>query len=150
MAPVGITHIGAEGRDLDFRCVTRNKNNAKLSAHADAFGKERHDAFRRGVGGDIEVRGLAAEQQIAHTAAYEQRLMAVAAERVADRVGKFAGRHIPIIRQLRWKRERSVVCSVNASLFAAEDEAGYVIGLARGADKFVYGLHEELKAFLRA
>jgi hypothetical protein len=70
--------------------------------------------------------------------------MAVAAKHVADRIGKFAECHIPIIRQLRCKRERSVVWSLNASLLAAEDEAGYIVGLARGADKFVYVFHEEL------
>src|SRR2546427_6770840 len=35
-----------------------------------------------------------------------------------------------------------------AELFAAKNEAGYIIRLARGTDKFVYLLHQELQGLL--
>jgi hypothetical protein len=53
--------------------------------------------FGRGIGGYIVIRGLAAEEQIAHTSANEQSLMAALSQTVTNRVGELTRRHVSIM-----------------------------------------------------
>ena len=54
--------------------------------------------FGTSVGGDVVIRGNAVEEEITHSAAREEGLISVALERVADRIGEFAGVHGEIMR----------------------------------------------------
>ena len=79
MAAVAVADVAAEGRDLDrvARVVShRNQHDSKLRAHRVGFGKDPHDLVGRGVGGDVVIGGLAAEQQIANASADEVSLVA--------------------------------------------------------------------------
>jgi len=96
---VAVTYVRAEGSHFDFQSVTRNQDYAELRADRNAFRKQLYYLFRRCIRGHVVVGGLAAKQQIAHAATHKQRLVAVAAERVANRVGHFAWRHAVIMRQ---------------------------------------------------
>jgi len=87
MAAVGIAEIGAEGGDFDFDAIARDEHDTELRAHAEAPRKELHDAIGRSVGSDVEVDGLAVEENVADAAAYEQGLVAMLQECGADRVG---------------------------------------------------------------
>src|SRR6266849_1177159 len=53
------------------------------------------------------------------------------------------------MRQTRPRRESSALECTGQGLAAAEDEAGDVIRLASGTDKFIDALHQELKGLLR-
>ena len=60
----------------------------------------------RGVGGDVVIDGLAAEQEIAHAAAGEIGLMASIAQEAADVVGELAAVHDVHIEIMRENRGR--------------------------------------------
>ncbi len=61
--------------------------------HREARAEQRHHVLGRGVGGDVEVGGDAAEQEIAHAAAHEVRLASGGAQALAhgDDVVRDAG-----------------------------------------------------------
>src|SRR5208283_3473103 len=101
MAAIGIAHVGAKGGDFDLAGIAKNKNNAELGANSDAIGEKLQDALRSSVGGYVVVGGFTLEQEVTDTAADEQSFMAVAAKRIADRIGQLAGIHGLIMRQVR-------------------------------------------------
>src|SRR2546425_769827 len=74
-----------------------NQNHAKLPADGNALWKERHHLIGRGVGRDVVVGRLAAEEQVANAASGEQCLEARANELIANRIGECARRHKPIM-----------------------------------------------------
>ena len=69
-----------------------------MGADIEAVGEKLQNFLRGGVGGDVVVRGLAMEKDVAHAAANEQSLAAMVLERVADRIGELAGFHGMIMR----------------------------------------------------
>ncbi len=148
VAAVAVAQIRAERGNFNLETIPRNQNHAELRANSDGLRKKCHHLFGSGVGGHVVVGGLASQEQVAHTSSYEQRLITVAAERVADRVGKFAWCHVVIIRQTGPQREVCVLDSFGGGLPAAKDEAGDVIRLARDADEFIHATHQELKSLL--
>ena len=75
------SRVAAKGGDFDFVAVAGNKNDAELRADSEAVGKKLHDALGSSVGGDVVIGGLAPEQEVAHTAADQQGLVAIAMER---------------------------------------------------------------------
>jgi hypothetical protein len=83
-----------------------DKDDAELSADIEAVGEELQDLVRRGVCGDVVIGGIATEKDVAHTAAYEERLMAVALKRIANRIGEFPGSHGMIMRLESWEKKR--------------------------------------------
>jgi len=107
MPAVGVTHIGAKGGDFDLACIARDKNDAELRADSHASREKMQDTVRSGVGGYVVISGLAIQEDIAHTATDEQRLVTVADQRVADRIGEFAGVHGLIMRQARRRANKN-------------------------------------------
>ena len=99
MAAVGVAEVGAEGGNFDFERFLTDKDDAELRTDVDAVGKEAQHFRGRCVGGDVVIRGNAVEEEITHSAAREEGLISVALERVADRIGDFAGVHGEIMRQ---------------------------------------------------
>ena len=69
----------------------RHQHHSKLRAHRVGFGKDPHDLVGRGVGGDVVIGGLAAEQQIAHASANEVCLVAVLAQSANNLLGELFG-----------------------------------------------------------
>jgi len=59
------------------------------------------DALRSSISCYIVVGGFALEQEVADAATDKQRFMAMAAERIADRICQLAGIHGLIMRQVR-------------------------------------------------
>jgi hypothetical protein len=88
MAAVAVSDVAAKGGDLNNcrlggdaaprRPGQRYQHNAKLRSYGVGFREDGHDLFRCGIGGDIKIGRLAAEQQIADTSADEVRLVASA------------------------------------------------------------------------
>src|SRR5580704_5148567 len=93
MPAIGVGNVGTKGGDFDFVDIAGDEHNTEPGAHAQAFGEDAHDLIRSGVGGDIVIGGLATQQNIAHTTTYEQRLIAIALEYFANRIGKFSWSH---------------------------------------------------------
>ena len=58
------------------------------------------------VCGDIVIGGIALEENIAHAAADEEGLVAVALKGVADRIGEFPGVHETIMRLGGWEKKK--------------------------------------------
>src|SRR5437762_9891025 len=108
MAAVAVTYVRAEGSHFDFQCVTRNQDYAELRANRNAFREQFHYLFRLRIGCYVVVGGLAAKQQIAHTSAHKQRLVTIAAERLANQIGHFAWGHAVTMRQTGRRRESCV------------------------------------------
>jgi hypothetical protein len=99
MAAVGIADIGAEGGDFHLEGIVADEDDAELGADIEAVGKELQDLGGSGVCSDVIISGIAPKQDVAHTAAYEESLVAVALKLVADRIGEFPGVHGMIMRQ---------------------------------------------------
>src|SRR6516225_7064319 len=91
MAPVAVNTVAAEGRHFDrmrrscrlklppiFR--KRNQDYSELRSHGVRLGKDAHNFMRRGVGGDVVVGRLAAQQHVADTSPGKVRLKAVPAK----------------------------------------------------------------------
>ena len=108
MAAVAVANIRTEGSHFDFQSVTRNQDYAELRANRNAFREQFHYLFRLRIGCYVVVGGLAAKQQIAHTSAHKQRLVTIAAERLANQIGHFAWGHAVIMRQTGRRRESCV------------------------------------------
>ncbi len=104
MAAVGIAQVGAKGGDFDLGGIARNKNNAELRADSDASGEKLQDTLRSSVGGHVVIGGLALKQT---GRAHSRRRAAPdgpwRTERIANRIGQFAGIHGLIMRQVRPK-----------------------------------------------
>jgi hypothetical protein len=96
---VGIAHVGAEGSDFYFEGIFVEENNAEVCADVDGVWEEAEDFGRRGVGRDVVIGGLAIKKNVAHATSDEEGLVALALERVGDRVGEIAGIHGMIMRQ---------------------------------------------------
>ena len=109
-------------------------DHAEVSAHVDGIGKNGQDFVGGSVGRDVVIGRIAMEQQIADAAADQKGLVAAALERVADRIGQFPGVHRAIMRCENEVKKHEARESAEAKLAAAEDEAGDVVGLTRGAD----------------
>ena len=61
------------------------------------------DAVGKSVRSDVVIGRFAAEEEIAHAAADQERLMAMALQGFANRIGKFPGIHRMIMRQPPWR-----------------------------------------------
>ena len=72
-----------------------------MCADIEAVGKEPQDVLRRCVCSNVIIRGLAMEKDVAHAAAHQEGLVAVALEGDANRIGEFAGIHGMIMRLWR-------------------------------------------------
>ena len=94
MAAVAVADVAAEGGDFDRVAAVishRHQHDSKLRAHRVGFGKDPHHLVGRGVGGDVVIGGLAAEQQVAHASADEVGLVAVLAQSANNLFGEFSG-----------------------------------------------------------
>ncbi len=99
MAAIGIAHIAAEGSDFYFDAVAEDEDDSELGTDPDRIGEQLHDLEGRGVSGHVVIGGITIEQKIADTAADKQSLVAVLLKGGADRIGKFSGIHVLIMRQ---------------------------------------------------
>ena len=68
----------AEGRHLDGLRARQHVHQPESAADDKCAAKQRLDLLRRRVGGDVEVLGLEAEQQVAHGAADDKGVIALA------------------------------------------------------------------------
>ena len=84
-----------------------------MRTDAKAAGKELHDAFGRGVGGYIVIGRRAMQENVAHTTAYQQGLVAMLVESFADRIGEFSWSHGLIMRQTSLNEMREFDFSFN-------------------------------------
>jgi hypothetical protein len=105
MAAVGVAEVGAERSDFDFKGILSDEDNAEMRADVERLGKKPQNLLRRGVGGDVEIRGLPVEKDVADAAANEEGVVAVVLESVADRIGEVAGIHGTIMRQKGGSKE---------------------------------------------
>ena len=97
---VDLARVGAEGRGLDDLLAEEDVRQAEAASDDAAVAEQRLDLGRRGAGGDIEIFGTAAEQQIAHATADEICGKSAASESADD----FCGVGIDLI--LRDRHER--------------------------------------------
>jgi uncharacterized protein YifE (UPF0438 family) len=67
--------------------IVAHKDDAKLGANRERVWKKRNDAIRSDVRTHIVIGRVAAEEQVTNTTADEQGLVAIADQRVANRVG---------------------------------------------------------------
>ena len=85
----GAVHVGAEGRDLDHlvlaAAAVHHVHDAKAPADDEGAAEQALDLLGRGVGGDVEVLGPQADQQVAHRAADDVGLVAGLLQRRARR-----------------------------------------------------------------
>ncbi|MNT23825.1 hypothetical protein D3C72_1592630 [compost metagenome] len=72
-----VIDVGTEGGDFDDLAAEHNMGQAETAADQAAVAEQLLDLFGRGIGGHVEILGLAIDQQIAH--------------RAADKVGAEAG-----------------------------------------------------------
>src|SRR5205807_8552109 len=79
--------------DLYLQTVLRDQDDAELRAHGDALRKQAGDFDRRRVRGHVVIGWLASQKQVAHTPADQQRLVFVAFEHLANRIGQCPARH---------------------------------------------------------
>src|SRR5580704_4880215 len=93
MAAIGIGDIGAERSDFDLVAIAGDEHNAEFGAYPQTFGEDAHHLIWSGAGGDVVIGGFAMKQNIAHTTAHQQRLIAIALERFANRICKFSWSH---------------------------------------------------------
>ncbi len=83
-AAIGVVAIAAEGGDLHAGAVAAHQHHAEMRAHAPGAREQLQQALGRRVGGHVEILGLGAQQQIAHTTAHQPSLVAGLAERGDD------------------------------------------------------------------
>src|SRR5438270_229687 len=98
VAAVAVGDVGAEGGDLDFeraggRARAEHLDDAEAGADGDGAAEQRLDLLGPGVGGDVVVVRLAAEELVADAAAGPQRLEAFGAEAADDVGGELALGH---------------------------------------------------------
>ena len=80
MPAVQVIVIAAEGGDLHLVEDVAHQHHAEVRAHAAGAREEIHDAVGAGIGGDVEVLGLDAEEQVADAAADQVCLVAPGAQ----------------------------------------------------------------------
>ena len=68
--------VGTEGGDLDGDAAAHYMNDLKTAPDDARTPEQLAHLFRRGVGGDVEILGCLAQQQIAHRAAHDVALEA--------------------------------------------------------------------------
>ncbi len=88
--PVGLCHVrveAAEGRHLDDLGAEVDMGQAEASPDQPAIAKDPAYFFGLGVGGDVEVLGLAPEQEVADPAAHQMGLKAGLAQAIQDLEG---------------------------------------------------------------
>jgi Asp-tRNA(Asn)/Glu-tRNA(Gln) amidotransferase A subunit family amidase len=97
-----VVDVGAEGRDFDDLAAVHDVRQAEAPADQPAIAEQRLDLLGRGVGGDVEVLRMPADQQVAHGAADEEGAEAAFAQAIehAQRVGAdvLARDHVRIAR----------------------------------------------------
>lgn len=96
---VGIAEVGAERGDFDFLRILVKEDDAEVRSDIEAAREKPQDFGGSRAGGDVVVGGLAAEDKVAHAAADQESLMALALEGVTDRIGEAAWIHGTIMRQ---------------------------------------------------
>ena len=80
MPAVQVIVIAAEGGHLHLVEHVAHQHHSEVRAHPARAREEIHDAVRPRVRRDVEVLGLDAQQQVAHTPAYQVRLVSHAAQ----------------------------------------------------------------------
>src|SRR5215472_15327885 len=93
MTPVAVADIRTKRGDLYFQTVLWDQHDAELRAHGDTPRKQACDLDRGRVRGHVVIGWLAPQKQVAHTPADQQRLILVAFEHLANRIGQCAARH---------------------------------------------------------
>ena len=68
----------------DFVELLADEDDAEVGADGEGLGEERDDLIGRGGGGDVEVLGREAEQEVAHASAGEEGLVAGVAQAAGD------------------------------------------------------------------
>jgi hypothetical protein len=99
MTAIGIAEVGAKRGDFDLKGILADEDDAEMGADIEALRKESQDFVGSGIGGDVVIGGFAMEKDVAHAAANEESLVAVALEYVTDRIGEVPGIHGMIMRQ---------------------------------------------------
>lgn len=94
MAAVGVRSIGAEGGDFD----AMEEDDAEVGADGFGAGEELGEFGGAGRGGDVEVFGLAAEEEVADAAADEESGVSGGVEGVEDMGRGGGGDHLPLYR----------------------------------------------------
>src|SRR3984957_13309691 len=98
MPAVGVADVGPKRGDFNLersaRCgivgnLLKDDNDPELRAPREAVREKLLDAVGRSVGCDVEIGGLAFEQDVAHKSADEKGLMARYAQRAANLFRKF-------------------------------------------------------------
>jgi hypothetical protein len=72
----GFGRGATEGGDFDQFLTEHDMHDLEAAADDEGAAEQLLDLFRRGVGGDVEVLGLDAQQQVAHRAADDEGLVA--------------------------------------------------------------------------
>ena len=110
MPAVFVADIRAECGYLHFQATPGDQDHAELRAHGNAIRKKSNDLIRRGIGGHVVIGRLAAEEQVAHASAHQQRLIPVALQRLANLVGEFPGLHSLIMRHFQRQKQITIFC----------------------------------------
>ena len=90
-ATVQVRPVSAEGGDFDPPAASFHEHDAELCADLPGGPEERADLLRQGRGGDVEILRRLPEQQVAHAAARQQRLVAGGPELPDDLCGRLGG-----------------------------------------------------------
>ena len=113
---VGVGHLlavlvlglPAEGGHLDDLAAEVDVGEAEAAADETAVAEQAPHLLGTGVGGDIEVLGVAAQQQVAHAAAHQVGRVARLVQAVEDLEGVFAdvgaGNVVLVARDYYWRR----------------------------------------------
>src|SRR5215470_13564357 len=99
MPAVGIPEVAAESGDYDFLGILVQQDDAKVRADIEAVREKLQNLGGGRAGGDVIIGGVAAEEKITHAAPNQQGLVALALQRVADRIGELPWIHGMIMRQ---------------------------------------------------
>ena len=75
--------VGAEGGDLDGLATAHHMHDLEAPPDDARTAEQPPHLFRRGVGGDVEILGRLAQQQVAHRAADEVALVSRLRQRLA-------------------------------------------------------------------
>ena len=80
MPAVQVIVIAAEGGHLHLVEHVAHQHHAEVRAHPPRAREQIHDAVRPRVRRDVEILGLHPQQQVAHTPAYQERLVSHSAQ----------------------------------------------------------------------
>ncbi len=89
-----VAAVAAEGGHLEQVLAEHHVHDLEAPADDEGAPEQFFHLFGRGIGGDVEVLGFDAQQQVAHGAADDEGLVAGFLQRLrhADRVGRHAAR----------------------------------------------------------